>query len=149
MVCGPVTYSCSASTLPPAQSGPGWGVAPLRRLTRRRSYATRASVCPLGHRDGALPSVAPVWPSRAILAPPLGLLAAARSARGLQTASGRSHVPVPSTRRAHGVGPATRRRLAFPISALDRRARPTGSHICVASKKIVETSLEVSRPVPV
>src|SRR5215213_3397211 len=62
---------------------------------------------------------------------------------------GRSRVRVPSTRHAHGVGPATRRRLALPISALDRKARPTGSHICVASKKILETSLEVSKPVPV
>jgi hypothetical protein len=91
--------------------------------------------------------------SRAILAPLTaalrGLLIAAGFARGLQTASGRSRVPFPSTRRAHGVGLATRRRLAFPIRALDRKARPTGSHICVASKKILETSLEVSRPVPV
>ena|SRR5829696_6214557 len=99
---------------------------------------------------GSLPSLAPARPSEAILAPPVGLLAAAGFARGLlQTASGRSRLPVPSTRRAHGVGPATRRRLAFPKSALDRKATPTGSHICVASKKIVEASLEVSRPVPV
>src|SRR5215217_2543899 len=80
-----------------------------------------------GDRAGSLPSPAPPRPSQVILAA-LRVPLAPGSALGLQTASGRSRVPFPSTRRAHGVGPATRRRLAFPISALDRKASPTGSH---------------------
>jgi hypothetical protein len=119
----------------------------------RTPSTTRSSVRPpetLPYRAPVLwPSPSPPRPSQGILERLKVLLAAAGFARGLQTASGRSRVPVPSTRCTHGVGPATRRRLAFPISALDRKARPTGSHICVAFKKIVETSLEVSRPVPV
>src|SRR5215212_2185658 len=125
---------------------------PLRQfpnhLRRQRRHVDSCGPDVVG-RGALLPSPAPPRPSEAILAPLRVPPAAAGSSPWRQTTNGRSRVPFPSTRRAHSVGPATRRRLAFPISALDRKARPTGSHICVASKRIVETSSEVSRPVPV
>src|ERR687890_1896484 len=87
-------------------------------LIYRISYATASPAlfrCPgfrrlLGAPDGlrylagALSSPAPPRPSQAILASPVGLLAAVGSARGLQIASGRPLVPVPSIHRARGVG---------------------------------------------